>query len=40
MDNKELFRRILDAFLTKYQFDLPALIKEAAAPAAPADNPT
>jgi hypothetical protein len=31
-DNKELFRRILTAFLSKYQFDLPALIPEAAVP--------
>jgi wobble nucleotide-excising tRNase len=31
-DNKELFRRILTAFLSKYQFDLPKLLNEAAAP--------
>jgi len=27
-DNKELFKRILDAFLEKYQFDLPVLLKQ------------
>ena len=33
-DNKQLFRDILSAFLAKHQFDLPALLNEAAAPAA------
>ncbi|MDD3771938.1 MAG: AAA family ATPase [Weeksellaceae bacterium] len=28
VDNKELFERILDAFLTKYQFNLPELLKK------------
>jgi hypothetical protein len=32
-DNKELFRKILAAFLEKYQFDLPELLKEKPAPA-------
>jgi wobble nucleotide-excising tRNase len=27
-DNKDLFRRILDAFLNRYQFDLPQLFEE------------
>jgi hypothetical protein len=31
-DNKELFRRIVAAFLSKYQFDLPELLSEAVAP--------
>jgi len=38
-DNKELFRSILDAFMGKYQFALPSLIKEAAAPGALENNP-
>jgi hypothetical protein len=29
-DNKQLFRDILNAFLTKHQFDLPALLSEEA----------
>jgi hypothetical protein len=29
-DNKQLFREILSAFLSKYEFDLPALLKEPA----------
>ena len=31
-DNKDLFRKILAAFLGKYQFDLPTLVREVAAP--------
>jgi hypothetical protein len=27
-DNKQLFREILNAFLAKHQFDLPALLSE------------
>jgi wobble nucleotide-excising tRNase len=37
-DNKELFRKILEAFLTKYQFALPTLAKEAVALAASAST--
>ncbi|MEO6382248.1 MAG: AAA family ATPase [Nitrobacter sp.] len=33
-DNKQLFRDILDAFLNKHAFDLPALLDEAEQPAA------
>lgn len=36
-DNKELFRRILGDFVTKFQFDLPAILT--AAPVAPAPVP-
>lgn len=36
-DNKELFRRILEDFVTAFQFDLPELL--AAAPAAPVPAP-
>ncbi|MDO9451799.1 MAG: AAA family ATPase [Stagnimonas sp.] len=32
-DNKQLFRDILSAFLAKHQFDLPALLNDAPAPA-------
>ena len=32
-DNKELFRRILTEFTTKFQFDLPAIIEEPRVPA-------
>jgi len=35
-DNKQLFRDILSAFLTKYQFDLPALLNENFTTAQPA----
>lgn len=38
-DNKQLFRDILSAFLAKHQFDLPALLNEAAAPVAAAPAP-
>jgi hypothetical protein len=39
-DNKQLFRQILTAFLAKHQFDLPALLNQAAAPtASPAPAP-
>lgn len=34
-DNKQLFQDILSAFLSKHQFDLPALLNENAAPAQP-----
>lgn len=34
-DNKQLFRDILSTFLSKYQFDLPLLLNETAAPAQP-----
>jgi hypothetical protein len=36
-DNKELFRRILGDFVTKFQFDLPAILT--AAPVAPPPVP-
>lgn len=35
-DNKELFNKILKAFLEKYQFDLPELLAETAAATDPA----
>ena len=38
-DNKELFRRILEDFTTKFQFDLPALMAVAPVVAAPTPAP-
>lgn len=38
-DNKELFRRILEDFVTKFQFDLPELLAAAPVVAAPAPAP-
>lgn len=38
-DNKELFRRILEDFVTKFQFDLPELFAAAPAAAAPVPVP-
>lgn len=38
-DNKELFRRILEDFITKFQFDLPDILAAAPAVAAPVPAP-
>lgn len=38
-DNKDLFRRILEDFVTKFQFDLPELLAAAPVVAAPAPAP-
>lgn len=38
-DNQELFRRILDDFIAKFQFDLPEIVGAVAAVAAPASDP-